>query len=87
MVDYGLQAVETKKKDIFEIWKVINAATIKRNVSEFPSHSKSIVWIGDREAIYNPIDKKEKSIILERNPTSDFESGSDKEKSSDEDYF
>lgn len=79
MVDYGLQAVETKKKDIFEIWKVINAATIKRNVSE--SHSKSIVWIGDREAIYNPIDKKEKSIMLER------KSGSDKKKSSDEDYF
>lgn len=64
----------------------INVATIQRNVSEFPSHQKSIVWIGDREAVYEPSGTKKLSSILEANQTSGFDSESERDKSSDEDY-
>jgi len=84
--EYGFHAVESKKIEKMEIWKVINVATIQRNVSEFPSHYKSMVWIGDREAVYEPSGTKEVSPILEGNQTSDFDSGSERDTSSDEDY-
>ena len=65
---------------------VVNTATIKRNESEFPSSKSNVVWIADREAIYDPTELRKKSVIINRELTSDSESSSESSESSDESY-
>ncbi len=82
--NFGLTSVSSRKNH--ERLVVVNTATIKRNVSEFPSSKSNVVWIADREAIYDPTEVKKKSAIIDRELTSDSESSSEFSESSDESY-
>ena len=81
--DYGIIAVESRKKEGLQNFKVTNALTIKRTVCEFPSHLKSMMWVADREAKHKRLEILQASIIQERLTSSELDSEEEPDTASD----